>query len=152
MIDIKPLRPQPSPSLLTLMPLLSRFRALFRGKSSVAGEQPPPQSLHRLPAPSQLEAGSAHAPDSNDVSLSQRYAQIAQDLRSSLPSDCRWLGPEEVDLISGRPMAAGSFADIYEGTYGGRNVVLKSYRCYVSFDIAQVVAVRCDHIMCWFHC
>lgn len=42
-------------------------------------------------------------------------------------------------------MAAGGSANIYEATYDGRKVVLKSHRCYVSFDVAQVIAVRCNH-------
>jgi prephenate dehydrogenase len=73
---------------------------------------------------------------------------MAQDLRSSLPSTCRWLGPEIVEIVGGHPMAAGRFADIWEGKHNGRKVVLKSYRCYTSFDVAQVVAVRFDYCLC----
>ena len=79
------------------------------------------------------------------VPLSRRYAHMAQDLRLSLPSTCRWLGPEDVSLIGERPMVAGGFTNVYEATYYGRKVVLKSYRCYVSFDVAQVLAVGCNY-------
>ena len=74
---------------------------------------------------------------------------MAQDLRSSLSSTCRWLGPE-VNHISKRPVAAGGSADIYEATCDGRKVVLKSRRCYTSsgFDVAQVVTVCCNHSLC----
>ena len=59
-----------------------------------------------------------------------------------MPHTCRWLDPEEVKLIGEHPIAAGGFADIWEAMYGGRKVVLKSYRCYMTFDVDKVVAVR----------
>lgn len=95
-----------------------------------------------------LEIRSSSTPDLNGMSLSQRYALMAQDLRSSLPSTCPWLGSEDVDLISERPISAGGFANLYEATHNDRKVALKSYRCYTSFDIAQVIAVRYNHSMC----
>ena len=73
---------------------------------------------------------------------------MAQDRRSSLPYACHWLGPEDIEIVGERPMGAGGFADIWEGTHNGRKIVLKSYRCYISFDAAQVVAVRCNHLLC----
>ena len=42
-------------------------------------------------------------------------------------------------------MAAGGRADIWNATYGGRKVVLKSYRCYMTSDVVQIAAVRCSH-------
>ena len=93
-------------------------------------------------APPQLAVESSPAPD--DVCLSGRYAQVAQGLMPSLPSTCHLLSPPDIKLVSEHPIAAGGFANIWEGTHGGRKVVLKSYRCYVSFDAAQVVAVRCN--------
>ena len=139
--------PLPPPSLI-LMPLLSKIRALRQGDSSATSEYPVAQFLHLLPAPSPLEVRSQPAPESDGVPPCQHYARIVQDLRSCLPSTCHWLGPEDVNIASERPMAAGGFADIYEATYGGRQVVLKVYRCYVSFDVAQVAAVRCNHSLC----
>ena len=83
------------------------------------------------------------------MSLAQRYAQMAQNLRSSLsPTTCHWLDPEDVNLIGEYPIAAGGFANIYGATYDGRKVILKSYRCYELFDAARVVAVCCSHNMC----
>lgn len=77
------------------------------------------------------------------MSPAQRYPQMAHDLRSSMSlATCRWLNPEDVGLVGERPIAAGGFANIYEATYDGRKVVLKSYRCYVSFDVAQIISVR----------
>ena len=83
------------------------------------------------------------------MSLAQRYARMAQNLRLSLsPTTFHWLDPEDVNLISEYPIAAGGFANIYGVTYDGRKVILKSYRCYELFDAARVVAVRCSHNMC----
>ena len=115
------------------MPLLSQFRVPRRGQSLVSGESPTAQSRFEVRSPT---------PDSNNTSLSQHYAWVVQDLRTSVLSACRWLSPEDVDLVSEHPIAAGGFANIHEAKYGGRKVVLKSYRCYESFDVARVVAVR----------
>ena len=79
------------------------------------------------------------------ISLSQHYAQIAQALQSFMPSACRFLSSGDVKPIGSHPMAAGGFTDIWEATHGGRKVVLKSYRCYVAFDLVQVVEVHYDH-------
>jgi len=67
---------------------------------------------------------------------------MAQDLRPSLQSACPWFGSEDVELIGNHPIAAGGFSDIWEGMYDGRKVVLKSYRCYMSFNVTQVIAVH----------
>ena len=77
--------------------------------------------------------------------LSQSWAAAAQDLRSSLPPTCPWLDPVDVNIIGSRPIDAGRFADIWVGACGDRKVVVKSYRCYVSYDHDQVVAVCFHH-------
>jgi len=128
------------------MPLFSQSRVIRRGESSIVGELPAPQSPHHPPPPPQLVAGSSLALE--DVSLSEDYTQMAQGLSSFLPSACHWLDPRDVKLVGERPMAAGGFANIWEGTHGNRDVILKSYRCYVSFDVAQVVAVRRNRSLC----
>jgi len=122
------------------MALLSRFRVLRRRGPSAAGEHPSPQPLQL----SHLEVGSPPTTDLNGVSLppSRRYMQLVRDLRPSLPSACRWLGPEDVDLVGEHPMAAGGSANIWEGTCDGRGVVLKTYRCCASSDATQVVEAR----------
>lgn len=66
---------------------------------------------------------------------------MAQHLRSSLPPTCRWLDLDDINLVGELPIAAGGFGDIYGATHGGRKVLLKSLRCYVSVDIAQAAAV-----------
>ena len=137
-----------SPRLpLTLMALLSRLRAIRRGEHSAAREQSSPQLPHSLPVLSRLGAGNSPTPDLDGVSSpSRRFTQLAQDLRISLPSTCHWLEPADVDLIGERPMAAGEFSNIWEGTHDGRKVVLKSH-CYATLsDVTQVIEV------CWNHC
>lgn len=127
------------------MPLFSRFLAIRRGESPIDGGHSSPQLPHYLPTPSRPGVKSSLTPDLDEASLPQRYGQLAQGLRSSLPSTCRWLGPEDINLVGGHPIAAGGFADIYEATHDGLKVVLKSYRCYELFDVAQIVAVCCSH-------
>ena len=81
-------------------------------------------------------------PDSSDATFPQCHEQFTQDLRTSLPSACHWLRPEDVELVGKYPIAAGGVADIWKATYGGRRVVLKSHRRYVTVDDAQVTAVH----------
>lgn len=77
--------------------------------------------------------------------LSQKYFDLAQKLRQSVPSTCTWLEPEELKIIGGHPVAAGGSADIWEACYGGRKVALKSYRCYTQFNSDQVYKVSYNH-------
>ena len=135
------------------MPLFSRFLVPHRGQTPIVGEYPNSQSFRRSPRP-QLGATNLLAPNLDDICPLQRYVQMAQEHLSPLPSPYRWLGVGDVKLVCGRPIAAGGFADVYEATYDGRNVVLKSYRPYMLFDAAQVVAVCHNHSLrlCRTHC
>ncbi|KAF9779523.1 kinase-like domain-containing protein [Thelephora terrestris] len=56
-----------------------------------------------------------------------------------MPSACRFFNSEDVKPTGVHPVAAGGFADIWEAMHAGRKVVLKSYRCHVTSDVAQVV-------------
>jgi hypothetical protein len=85
------------------MPLCSRIRTLLRPENSVADEHPPPQLLDCQPETPQPEVGSSRTPSLSGVSLSQRYAKMAQDLRLSMPFTCRWLDPEDIKLIGKHP-------------------------------------------------
>ena len=126
------------------MQQFSRFLVPRRGKSSTTGEDSATRPIRRPLPPPQLGVRGSPTTDSNDISLSGRHGQMAQNLRSSLPSTCRWLDPEDVDLIGEHPAGAGGSADIHEAIHGGRRVVVKSYRCCMSFDAIQIVAVRCN--------
>jgi len=116
-----------------------------RGEPSIVRQYPAPQSFPHPPPPPQDHARSSPAPGPDDECLSQHYAQMARELLSSSLSVCHWLDPEEVKVVGEHPIAAGGFANVWEGTHDGRKVVLKSYRCYVSFDVTTVAAVRYDH-------
>jgi len=130
------------------MPLLSRVRTLLRGESSVADEHPLSQPLHRLLETPRLKVGRSPTTSLSGVSPSQRYAQMAQDLRSSMSFTCHWLDPEDIKLVGEHPIGAGGFANIWKVSHNGRRAVLKSYRCYVSSDVAQVITVRSNHTLC----
>lgn len=109
----------------------------------MAGERPSPQPLHRLPVLSQPMVGSSLTLGLNDVSLP--LSRRARDLQSSLLSACHWLGPEDVKLVGEHPIAAGEFADIWEGIHEGHKVVLKSYRCSTSSETTQVAEACYNH-------
>ena len=132
--------------LLSPKRLISRLRVIRRpqdkeeGELLIVVEYPSSPSLHLpLPAP-QLGVRSPHAPDLGDISLLRRYVLMVRGHLSPLPFPYHWLRPEDV-LVGEHPIAAGGFANIHEAMHGGRKVILKSYRCYVLFDVAQVVAV-----------
>ncbi|KAF9643263.1 hypothetical protein BDM02DRAFT_3264161, partial [Thelephora ganbajun] len=133
--------------------LISRLHDIQRSQDDgeereglVVGASPVPQSLHRLSLLSQLEARSLPILDLDGMALLQRCAQVAQELSSSLLSSCPSLSPEDIKLTSECPVAAGGFADIWGAIHDGRKVVLKSYRCHMSFDAAQVVTRFCNEV------
>ena len=101
-----------------------------------------PETIRRQSLPTQLEIAGSPIPNADVAALLQRCVQMARDLRPSLPSPCRWVDPDDLKFVSKRPIAAGSFANILEAMHHNSKVMLKSYRCYVSSDVAQIVAVR----------
>ena len=92
-----------------------------------------------------MQTAGLPAPVSGSISLSRHYSQVARLLRSFMPPTCHGLSQEDVTPIGGHPVTAGGFADIWEAMYDGRKVVLKSYRCYVMFDVLHAARVRCIH-------
>jgi len=103
------------------------------------------QTLHLQPPPPQLKVRSSPTSNLDDVALSQRYAQMAQEFLLSLPSPHLLLSPEDVKITDEQPVAAGGSADILKGKHEGSEVVVKAYRYYRLCDITQIVAVRRDH-------
>lgn len=126
------------------MPHLSKLRVLTQESSPAVEEHHLLHSPNPLPAQSQLQLTGLPTPGSDAISLSKHYSQIALILRSFISPTCRSLDPEDVKPIGCHPIAAGWFANIWEAVHGDRKVVLKSYRCYVAFDVAQVAMVCCD--------
>ena len=155
--------PSFSPKEVLLQPkrLVSYLRTIRRSQDDeeerehlVAAEDCTPQFLHNpLPPPlAQSMARGSLGPDLDDTRLSQHYARVAQGILLSLSPSCRRLGLGDINLVSTCPVGGGGFADIYEATHDGRKVVLKSYRCYVSFNIEHVVTVCRNHDVLLAHC
>ena len=129
------------------MNFLSRLCASNLEGSSAIEELDSQQRFSRLPTPVQLEVAGWPDLDLDTIPLSQHHTQIAQVLRSFTPSTCRWLSLEDIRLIGSRPIAAGGFTDIFEAVYDGGRVILKSYRRYVTSDIAGVAKVLHEHCL-----
>ena len=94
------------------------------------------------PPSNRLEVRSLSLPDLDSAYISQHYMQMAQNILTSLLLPCPILSPHNVKLAEEHPIAAGGFANIWKATYAGGEVVLKSYRCYKSFNVTQVITVR----------
>ena len=71
----------------------------------------------------------------------QRHFNLAQQLRPALSPICNWLEDDDVQMIEGRPISAGGFTDLWRGSLDSRLVAIKSYRCYLSFDLPRVLLV-----------
>jgi hypothetical protein len=61
--------------------------------------------------------------------------------RPSLPTNCPWLGEENLKVVGVHPVNAGGFADVWAGKMGDRKVAIKSYRCHASADYAKIYGV-----------
>ena len=136
-------------ALLQPICLVSRLRKTLRRAHEVdeeerhlMDEEPPvPQSpSHPFPLP-HIEGGGPLALGSNEAPLRQCNARMAQEPQSPLQPTYNWLDPADMRITSEHPVAAGGFADVWEGVFNGHKVIVKSYRCYISFDRAQVISV-----------
>ena len=75
-----------------------------------------------------------------DNSLPQkRYWEAVRQL---VLSNCTSFRADEVRVISNTPIRAGGYADTWEATLNGRDVVLESYRSYEVGDIECTTRVR----------
>jgi hypothetical protein len=101
-----------------------------------------------LPTLPQLEIETPSTSDSglDEETLLHQCALIAREILSSLPHPTRLLGTDDIKFTTGHPVAAGGFTNILEATHDGRRVIVKEYRCYMSFDLAQVATVRCGRL------
>ena len=140
-------------ALLQSIYLVSRLRKTLRRAHEVDEEerhlideeQEIPQSpSHPFPLP-YLEDGGPLALGLDDAPHRQPNAWMAQEPQSPLQPTYNWLDPADMRITSERPVAAGGFADVWEGVFNGHKVIVKSYRCYISFDRAQVISV-------WYYC
>jgi len=88
--------------------------------------------------PAQIPERSLGTGAENSIRLSRRFFELAANLRPSLPRTCSWLDPMQLQDIEEWPIDGGRFADVWRGRLEGREIVIKSYRCYVRFDCDQV--------------
>jgi len=71
------------------------------------------------------------------------HRDIALNLRPSFPPECSWLEPSDLQEIGERGVCSGRFADIRKGRLEGKEVAIKSYRCYIRFDHLGSVCTVC---------
>ena len=112
---------------------------LIAGGSALLPSPRRPTSLRKL------EVKSLSTSDVDGIILSKQYAQMVQEILPYLPPHYPLLDPHDVKFTGEHLVSAGGFADIWEAIHAGRKVVLKSYRCYMSFDVARAVTVRSAH-------
>lgn len=70
------------------------------------------------------------------------YGYYSEAVRRSLPANCASFQGDEVIIVGNTPIQAGGYADIWEATLDGHNVILKSYRSYETGDIESTSRVR----------
>lgn len=134
--------PQPVQLISWLRRTLCLAHDVDEAGRSVCGKPSTLQCPNHPSSLSHLGGRGSPAPCSDGAPLCQHCVQMAQELRSPLPTAYGWLNPADVRITSEHPVGAGGFANIWEGVLNGRKVAVKSYRCYESFDQAQVVSVR----------
>ena len=89
----------------------------------------------RSPQSSPLETGYSLTTDTGTL------ANMTGRLRSSLPTNCLLLSPEDLKVAGTLPIDAGGFADILFGELGDQKIAIKSYRHCASTDYTQIYRV-----------
>jgi len=73
--------------------------------------------------------------------LREHLIDLVARLPPLLPGSCEWLEQGAFEVIGGRPIDAGSVADVWVGVMGNRRVAIKSYRYYSSSDYLPTYVV-----------
>ena len=73
--------------------------------------------------------------------LLERLIDLVSRLPPLLPDSCEWLDQGAVEFVGGRPVDAGSVADVWVGMMGNRTIAIKSYRYYSSSDYLPTYVV-----------
>lgn len=94
------------------------------------------RNVHRVSPASTKRRVGAEAESSSR--LCKDFWNLALTLRPTFPQTCSWLGLPDLQDIDERPVDGGRFADVWRGRLEGRDVAVKSYRCYVCFDCDQI--------------
>ena len=72
----------------------------------------------------------------------ERCSEAVRQLCLLLLPTCPSFEPGEVTVIGDTPIAAGGFADIWQGTCNAKSIVQKSYRCYETCGVESTFRVR----------
>ena len=98
-------------------------------------------AAHPLPLPALPPV--VHNPPfpDDDILVCQYHLSLAQKLRPSSSSVPQLLTMDDVQIVGEQPVGAGGFANIWRGSLDSRQVAVKSYRRYLSFDLSRVCLV-----------
>ena len=72
----------------------------------------------------------------------EHYSDAVQQLLSLLPPNCALFKVDEVKVFGDVPLEAGGYADLWEATLCGRDVIQKTYRRYETSDVESIFRVR----------
>ena len=97
-----------------------------------------------LPSSPSTPSGIQRPSSPDDDPMHQYHVTLAQRLHPFLSPICNWLEEDDVQIAGGLPISAGGFADLWKGSLETRQVAIKSYRRYSSFDLSRVFLV-CVH-------
>ena len=73
---------------------------------------------------------------------------LADRLRPILPSNYRWLGQGDLNVVGTCPLDAGGFANVWIGELSDQKVAVKSYRCYSSADYILIYTASHPYPSC----
>ena len=136
--SLPPTHPQPETRMFQRLIVFfrpSRSRRQRDHPGTPANDQPNLRNAHRdLPVSESRVTTDAEA----SSALSKNFLDQAQKLRHSFPRTCSWLGPKDLQDIGELAVDGGRFADVRKGRLDGRDVAVKTYRCYVRFDCNQI--------------
>jgi len=90
--------------------------------------------------PSPLNPPSMSAAD--DELPYDHYSDAVQQLLSLFPPNCAPFEVDEVKVFGDVPIEAGGYADLWEATLCGRDVIQKTYRRYETSDVESIFRVR----------
>lgn len=100
-----------------------------------------------IPDQSQLFPPEIELSPMNDPSTPpERIVDVVHNLKPFLPSECKLLGQEDLNIIGSCPIDAGGFADVWVAVMkDGTKVAIKSHRYYSSSSCLPVYLVSNEH-------
>ena len=112
-----------------LAPVCSLCRKLVRAAAWVRRRSTPEHTTRpSSPPPSPPCLNNPPSPDG--YLLHTDHSDLVLGSRPPLPPICNRLEEGDVQMVGSWPIRAGGFADLWRGSLEGRQVAIKSYRCY----------------------